>query len=90
MSGIPTLNIRVKVLVAFAAVFVVTTGLGLFAFDRLGALKEVSGTIGGVKQAATDTGAAAAQVLGAAGELSLHSSQLSTEVDEFLRGMKAA
>jgi methyl-accepting chemotaxis protein len=52
--------------------------------------QEVSGTIGGVKQAATETGAAANQVLGAAGELSLHSAQLSTEVDEFLRGMKAA
>jgi methyl-accepting chemotaxis protein len=52
--------------------------------------QEVSSTIGGVKQAATETGAAASQVLGAAGELSLHSAQLGVEVDEFLRGMKAA
>ncbi|MDB5410956.1 MAG: methyl-accepting chemotaxis protein [Rhodospirillales bacterium] len=52
--------------------------------------QEVSGTIAGVKQAATETGAAASQVLGAAGELAQHSAQLSTEVSEFLRGMKAA
>jgi methyl-accepting chemotaxis protein len=52
--------------------------------------QEVSGTIGGVKQAATETGAAASQVLGAAGELAQHAAQLNTEVDDFLRGMKAA
>jgi methyl-accepting chemotaxis protein len=52
--------------------------------------QEVSGTISGVKQAATETGAAASQVLGAAGELARHSAELGTEVDEFIRGMKAA
>ncbi len=43
-----------------------------------------------MKQAATDTGAAASQVLGSAGELSRHSHELSREVDAFLSGVKAA
>jgi methyl-accepting chemotaxis protein len=51
---------------------------------------EVTSNIVGVKQAATTTGAAAAQVLGAAGSLSQRSSELSTEVDQFLAGVKAA
>ncbi|MDB5405918.1 MAG: putative methyl-accepting chemotaxis protein [Rhodospirillales bacterium] len=52
--------------------------------------EEVTSNIVGVKDAATTTGAAATQVLGAAGELSRQSSQLSTEVGEFLAGVKAA
>ncbi|HUH85383.1 MAG TPA: methyl-accepting chemotaxis protein [Stellaceae bacterium] len=52
--------------------------------------KDVSGNIEGVKQAATDTGAAAAQVLGSAGEVARQSSALSQEVDSFIAGVKAA
>ena len=52
--------------------------------------QEVTSNIAGVKEAATTTGAAAAQVLGAAGDLSQQSSDLATEVDQFLAGVKAA
>jgi methyl-accepting chemotaxis protein len=52
--------------------------------------QEVSASITGVRQDAATTGAAAEQVLGAAGELSRLSSRLGSEVDEFLAGMKAA
>jgi methyl-accepting chemotaxis protein len=52
--------------------------------------QEVSNNIAGVKQAATDTGAAATQVLGSAGELSRHSHELKQQVDGFLSGVKAA
>lgn len=52
--------------------------------------EEVSRSIIDVKQASTDTGAASAQVLGAAGELSRNSNDLSAEVEEFLSGVKAA
>jgi methyl-accepting chemotaxis protein len=52
--------------------------------------EEVTSNIVGVKEAATTTGAAAAQVLSAAGDLSQQSNQLSTEVDQFLAGVKAA
>jgi methyl-accepting chemotaxis protein len=52
--------------------------------------QEVTSNIAGVKQAATDTGAAASQVLGAAGQLSEQSAQLTTEVNSFLDGVKAA
>ncbi|MGV8998327.1 MAG: methyl-accepting chemotaxis protein [Parvibaculaceae bacterium] len=52
--------------------------------------EEVSRSIIDVKQASTDTGAASAQVLGAAGELARNSNDLSSEVDSFLAGVKAA
>ncbi|MDB5364358.1 MAG: methyl-accepting chemotaxis protein [Rhodospirillales bacterium] len=52
--------------------------------------QEVTSNIGGVKRAATDTGAAASQVLGAAGELARNAGQLTSEVDHFLSGVKAA
>lgn len=52
--------------------------------------QEVTRNIAQVKEVATTTGAAAAQVLSAAGDLSRQSSQLSTEVDHFLVGVKAA
>jgi methyl-accepting chemotaxis protein len=52
--------------------------------------QEVSVSITGVRHDAATTGAAAEQVLGAAGELSRLSSRLGCEVDEFLAGMKAA
>jgi len=52
--------------------------------------EEVSRSIIDVKQASTDTGAASTQVLGAAGELARNSNDLSTEVDSFLAGVKAA
>ena len=50
----------------------------------------VTGSIGDVQQGAGHTGAAAAQVLGAAQELSRHSSELSLEISGFLSGVKAA
>jgi methyl-accepting chemotaxis protein len=52
--------------------------------------QRVTGNIAGVKAAANTTGAAATQVLGAAGALSTQSEQLSREVDLFLAGVKAA
>jgi methyl-accepting chemotaxis protein len=52
--------------------------------------EEVTRSIVDVKQASTDTGAASAQVLGAAGELARNSNDLSAEVDQFLSGVKAA
>ncbi len=50
----------------------------------------VTGSIGDVQQGAGETGAAASQVLGAAQELSRHSSDLSHEVANFLTNVKAA
>jgi len=50
----------------------------------------VTGSIALVRQGAGETGSAASQVLGAARELSHHSSNLSREVDAFLSGIKAA
>jgi methyl-accepting chemotaxis protein len=52
--------------------------------------EEVSRSIIDVKQASTETGAASTQVLGAAGELARNSNDLSSEVDSFLAGVKAA
>ena len=52
--------------------------------------QEVSSNIVNVKQAATDTGAAANEVLGAAGQLSEQAEQLNSEVGSFLQGVKAA
>ena len=52
--------------------------------------EDVTRSIIDVRQASTDTGAASEQVLGAAGELSRNSNDLSREVDEFLEGVKAA
>ncbi len=51
---------------------------------------EVTGNITGVAQAAEETGAAASQVLGAAGELSRQSEHLSAEVQRFLGTVRAA
>jgi methyl-accepting chemotaxis protein len=51
---------------------------------------EVTNSIVNVKEAATSTGAAASQVLAAAGDLSRQSEQLRSEVDGFLTGLKAA
>jgi methyl-accepting chemotaxis protein len=52
--------------------------------------QRVTGNIAGVKATANTTGAAASQVLGAAGALSTQSERLSREVDLFLAGVKAA
>ncbi|TNC04375.1 HAMP domain-containing protein [Methylobacterium terricola] len=51
---------------------------------------EVTGNIVGVARASEDTGAAASQVLGAAGELSRQSEHLSAEVARFLDTVRAA
>ena len=51
---------------------------------------EVSANIAGVTRAATDTGAAANQVLGAAGELSKQSESLQTKVDAFIGRIRTA
>lgn len=50
----------------------------------------VSANIGGVSMAANDTGAAAQQVLGAAGEVTKQSGMLSTEMNRFVAGIRAA
>jgi methyl-accepting chemotaxis protein len=52
--------------------------------------REVTTNIVGVSQAATETGSAASQVLGAAGELSKQSEQLSGEVRNFVADVRAA
>ncbi len=52
--------------------------------------REVTSNIASVKDAATSTGAAASQVLSAAGDLSRQSEQLTGEVNGFLAGLKAA
>jgi methyl-accepting chemotaxis protein len=52
--------------------------------------QEVTVTIAGVSRAANDTGAAANQVLGAAGELARKAQELSSEVNGFISGVRAA
>ena len=50
----------------------------------------VRNNIAGVSQAAADTGSAADQVLGAAGQLSRQADELSREVTGFVAGVRAA
>jgi methyl-accepting chemotaxis protein len=50
----------------------------------------MSSNIAGVKQAATDTGAAASQVLGSAGQLSKQAAELTQEVTTYIAGVNAA
>jgi methyl-accepting chemotaxis protein len=52
--------------------------------------QEVSGSIGGVSQAAQETGAAATEMLASAGELSKNGETLKTQMDMFLREIRAA
>jgi methyl-accepting chemotaxis protein len=52
--------------------------------------QQVSANIVGVSQGANETGAAANQVLGAAGQLSRQAERLRQEVDQFIAGVKAA
>jgi methyl-accepting chemotaxis protein len=52
--------------------------------------QEISNNIIGVTRAASETGAAASQALGVAGELSNQSNALLTEVDGFLAEVRAA
>ena len=51
--------------------------------------EEVSFNIAGVQKAARDTGAAANQVLGAAGTLTRHADELRGEVEQFLARVRA-
>ncbi len=51
---------------------------------------EIATNIGGVSRAAAETGAAAAQVLAGAGELSAQSEKLRHDVDDFLTTVRAA
>jgi len=52
--------------------------------------REVSSNIAGVSEATQSTGAAASQILGAAGALSKKSEELSKDIQVFLDGVKAA
>jgi methyl-accepting chemotaxis protein len=52
--------------------------------------QEVSGTIGEVSAAARDTGQSAGAVLAAAGDLSRQAEELSREVGDFIKGVRAA
>jgi methyl-accepting chemotaxis protein len=52
--------------------------------------QEVTTNIAGVREAAGETGATATQVLGAAGDLSKQAEQLSSEVNQFVAGVRAA
>jgi methyl-accepting chemotaxis protein len=54
------------------------------------ATQDVSRNVIGISDAATQTGAAASQVLSAAGGLSRQSDALRREVSEFIAGAKAA
>ena len=54
------------------------------------ATHEVTSNIVDVSRAANETGAAAGQVLGAAGDLSQHARRLSEEVGTFVTGVRAA
>ncbi|KAB1071634.1 methyl-accepting chemotaxis protein [Methylobacterium planeticum] len=58
--------------------------------EAAGGTERVTGSIADVRQGAGSTGAAAAQVLGAAQELARHSESLTHEVGSFLTGVKAA
>ena len=51
---------------------------------------EVSSNIGGVTQAASDTGTAASQVLSASGELAKQAEVLRSQVGTFLTNIRAA
>jgi methyl-accepting chemotaxis protein len=53
-------------------------------------VQQVSSNIGGVTQAADDTGRAAGRMLAATGDLAKQSETLRAEVDLFLRDIKAA
>ncbi|HWK45728.1 MAG TPA: HAMP domain-containing methyl-accepting chemotaxis protein [Stellaceae bacterium] len=52
--------------------------------------QEVSSNISGVREASTATGSAAAEVLSVAGELSQQVDSLTGEVNQFIRGVRAA
>jgi methyl-accepting chemotaxis protein len=54
------------------------------------AAQDVSVNIGGVGQSASDSSAAAGQVLSAAGELSRQAERLSSEVNTFVADVRAA
>lgn len=54
------------------------------------ATRDVTANIGGVSAAATETGRAAGHVLSAASDLSRQAEQLSSEVNTFLAGVRAA
>ncbi len=58
--------------------------------DTAAAAMRVTTNIGSVRDAANDAGAAAAQVLGAAGTVSLQAEQLSSEVKSFVSEVRAA
>lgn len=67
-----------------------TTGISQSVEDAASGTKQVTDSIGGVNQAATETGAAATQVLGTAEELSQQSETLRSQVQQFLRDIRAA
>ncbi len=50
----------------------------------------MSSNIAGVTQAATDTGSASSQVLGASGELAKQGETLRADVNSFLENIRAA
>ena len=54
------------------------------------AAKDVTSNIFGVTEAANESGVAAAQVLGAAGDLSKQAEKLAGEVNSFLTDVRAA
>jgi methyl-accepting chemotaxis protein len=54
------------------------------------AAQDVTINIGGVGQSANDSSAAASQVLRAAGQLSKQAERLSSEVNTFVAGVRAA
>lgn len=58
--------------------------------ETIRSASDVTTNIGGVSQAATETGQAAGQVLSAAGDLSRQAEQLTSEVGGFIAEVRAA
>jgi methyl-accepting chemotaxis protein len=66
------------------------TGSVLGGNQQATAAQDMSNNISGVTMAADDTGAAATQVLGAAGDLSKQAEELTERVHSFLADVRAA
>ena len=69
---------------------VATSEIARTVHDTARAAMEVTSNIGGVRDAASDTGAAANEVLGAAGNVSVQAEKLSSEVTMFVSEVRAA
>jgi methyl-accepting chemotaxis protein len=89
-----TINEMSEIAVAIAAAIeeqsAATAEIARSATEAAKGTEEVSSTIVGVTEASAMTGAAATQILGAAGGLSKQAEELNGEVGSFIAGVKAA